>query len=279
MTTDKIMIVGLMVALVPVTDLLANKTSLTKPAEPTASSTLIAKQPGEALESKPLPKPDTVAREVKPLKPEGAIPTNTAVSSEKVILKIDLPKFFPGGTPGDIRSANLEPPLGEKGRDPIKVPTGTIIISKGCKVTSSDPEPIIGELGFVTDGDKEHAAETYVELSPGLQWVQIDLGKEKQLFGACLWHFHGDARVYRDVVCQVSNDPDFIDGVQTVFNNDHDNSSKLGPGRDKEYIETFHGRPFAIPGVKGRYVRLYSQGNTSNGMNHYTEFEIYGKDL
>ncbi|MBR4171661.1 MAG: hypothetical protein IKR48_08430, partial [Kiritimatiellae bacterium] len=63
----------------------------------------------------------------------------------------------------------------------------------------------------------------------------------------------------------------------TVFNNDHDNSAKLGKGKDKEYIETSEGRPFAINGVKARYVRFYSNGNTSNEKNHYTEVDIYGK--
>ena len=70
---------------------------------------------------------------------------------------------------------------------------------------------------------------------------------------------------------------DFIDGVVTVFNNDHDNTSKLGEGKEKEYVEDYMGRPFAINGVKGRYVRFYSKGNTSNEMNHYTEVEVYGK--
>ena len=30
-------------------------------------------------------------------------------------------------------------------------------------------------------------------------------------------------------------------------------------------------------GVKARYVRLYSKGNTTNKMNHYIEVEIFGK--
>ena len=75
---------------------------------------------------------------------------------------------------------------------------------------------------------------------------------------------------------QVSDDKDFISGVTTVFNNDHDNSAGLGAGRDKEYIETFDGKLFDPKGVKARYVRLYSSGNTSNDMNHYVEVEVYG---
>jgi hypothetical protein len=65
--------------------------------------------------------------------------------------------------------------------------------------------------------------------------------------------------------------------VRTVFNNDNDNSSGLGIGKDKEYIETFQGRPFIVKGIKARYVRLYSNGSTSSEMNHYVEVEVYGK--
>jgi len=201
-----------------------------------------------------------------------------AQDAAKVTLKIDLPKPQFTGTPKDIRSPNLEPARGDTPRPPIEVPAGCDkVISRGCKVTASDPEPIIGELAFITDGDKEHDAATYVELGPGTQWVQVDLGQEKEICAACVWHYHGEARVYRDVVCQISNDRDFIHGVVTVFNNDHDNTSKLGEGKEKEYIETREGRPFAVNDVKGRYVRFYSKGNTSNEMNHYTEVEVYGK--
>ena len=65
-------------------------------------------------------------------------------------------------------------------------------------------------------------------------------------------------------------------GVTTIFNNDHDNTSGLGIGKDKEYIETNEGRLMDPRGVKARYVRLYSNGNTSNDMNHYVEVEVYG---
>ncbi len=200
-----------------------------------------------------------------------------AADAAKVTLKIELPKPQFTGTPKDIRSPNLERPRRGKPRAPLSVPAGTKVVSLDCKVTSSDMEPIIGELDYITDGDKEHDAATYVEIGPGVQWVQVDLGAAKEIYAACVWHYHGEARVYRDVICQVSNDPDFIDGVVTVFNNDHDDSAKLGKGKEKEYVETHFGRPFAVKGVKGQYVRFYSRGNTSNEMNHYTEIEIYGK--
>jgi hypothetical protein len=196
----------------------------------------------------------------------------------KIRLAIVLPRPQFVGTPASHRSPNLEPPRGGKPRPAIEVPAGADqVLSRDCKVTSSDPEPIIGELAFISDGDKEHDAGTYVEIGPGTQWVQLDLGAGKDIYAVCVWHYHGEPRVYRDVVCQISSDPDFIDGVVTVFNNDHDNSSELGAGKAFEYIETCEGRPIAVNGVKGRYVRLFSKGNTSNEMNHYTEVEVYGR--
>ena len=226
------------------------------------------------------PPPVLVSVATNPSSPAPALPVTTDTTRknrERLTIKLPGPVFI--GTPPDVRRANLEPSREGKLRDPLDVPKGTRLLSLGCKVTSSDPSPLIGELANITDGDKEHDSTTCVELGINTQWVQLDLGTEKEIYAACVWHCHGEARVYNDVICQISNDPDFIDRVETVFNNDHDDTSKLGIGRDKEYFETNEGRPFAVNGVKGRYVRFYSRGNSSNTGNHYTEIEIYGKDI
>ena len=193
---------------------------------------------------------------------------------EKEVLKLDLPKPMFVGTPRNIRSSNLERITGKK-RAPFYVPKWTALLSLEKAVTGSDMEPIIGEVEFVTDGEKSGEDGYYVEFGPGVQWVQIDLEEAFELHAILVWHFHSQARVYRDVVIQVSDDPDFVSGVKTVFNNDHDNSAGLGIGRDKEYIEVNEGRLINPKGVAARYVRLYSQGNTSNDMNHYVEVEVY----
>ncbi len=194
---------------------------------------------------------------------------------EKLNYKMPKPMFV--GTPKNLKTPNLEPPRGDKPRPPTYVPPGCACLSTKKKVTSSDKEPVIGSLDLITDNDKEGAEGSYVELGPGSQWVQIDLGKTSEIYALVLWHFHSEPRVYRDVVIQVADDADFITNVKTVFNNDHDNSAGLGIGKDLEYIETYDGRPIAVKGVKRRYVRLYSNGNTSNQMNHYTEVEVFGK--
>lgn len=202
-------------------------------------------------------------------------PAAAAQDPGKEVLQIKLPKPMFVGTPKNIRTPNLETVTGRP-RGPFMVPAGTALLSAGKPVAASDKEPVIGEVAFVTDGKKSGEDGYYVEFGPMLQWVQIDLGKSQELTAIVGWHYHSQARVYRDVIVQVSDDKDFISGVTTVFNNDHDNTAGLGAGKDKEYIETFDGKLFDPKGVKARYVRLFSAGNTSNDMNHYVEVEVYG---
>jgi hypothetical protein len=204
-----------------------------------------------------------------------AAPLAAGQQPDKEELKLKLPKPMFIGTPTNLKSANLEVITG-KPRGPFYVPVGTKLLSFKRPVKSSDMQPVIGELDMVTDGEKEGGDGYFIELGPGKQWVQIDLGSSYALHAILAWHYHSQARVYRDVIVQVSDDKDFLRGVTTVFNNDHDNSSGLGIGRDKEYIEVAEGRLFDPKGVKGRYVRLYSNGNTSNDLNHYVEVEVYG---
>lgn len=193
----------------------------------------------------------------------------------KVELKLTLPKPMFVGTPTNIKSPNLEPITG-KSRGPFYVPAGTKLLSVKKTVTSSDMQPVIGELDMLNDGEKSGGDGYFIELGPGKQWVQIDLGAPYSLHAILAWHYHSQARVYRDVVVQVSDDKSFAKNVTTVFNNDHDNSSKLGAGKDKEYIEVAEGRLFDPKGARGRYVRLSSNGNTTNDLNHYVEVEVYG---
>jgi hypothetical protein len=200
----------------------------------------------------------------------------TISAADKVPLKIELPRPVFIGTPKPIKGF---PHLEKKAVDhgDILVPEGTTNIAKGKKVTSSDDFPIIGDLEFITDGDKDGEEGYFVELAPKKQWVQIDLAKASEIYGLLIWHFHSQARAYDDVVIQVSDDPDFVDGVKTIFNNDHDNSSGFGVGEEKAYVETYKGKYIDAKGAKGRYVRLWSAGNSTNSMNHYIEVEIFGK--
>jgi len=200
----------------------------------------------------------------------------SAIAQNQVVLKTQLPPPLFVGTPVPLHVTNLEPPT--RGRRPdFYVPAGTINLAKNKKVTASDNNPNVGTLDMIDDGDKDGNEGSWVELGPGKQWVQIDLAKKVSISAILIWHFHSQPRVYREIVAQVSDDPTFKSGVVSIFNNDLSNELGLGAGKDLNYIETYQGKLIDAKGVKGRYVRLYSNGNTANKLNHYIEVEVWGK--
>jgi F5/8 type C domain len=200
----------------------------------------------------------------------------TAWAEDKVPLKTELPKPMFVGTPVPAKIPNLEPPRQGK-RPDFMVPEGTTNVARGKKVTASDNEPVIGTLDLITDGDKDGDEGAWVELGPGKQWVQIDLGQSVNIYAVLVWHYHSQARVYHSVVVQISDDPKFEKDVTTVLNNDYTNALGFGAGKDYAYVESYEGKLIDAKGVKGRYVRLHSNGNTSNKLNHYIEVEVFGK--
>lgn len=192
-------------------------------------------------------------------------------------IKIDLPEPMFVGTPTNLSVPHLEKPLG-KPRPPFLAPKGTENVALGKSITSTDEFPIIGELEMITDGENDADDGYFVELGPFTQNVTIDLEKEYNIYAVVVWHFHKQPRVYFDVVVQTADDADFTKNVHTIFNNDIDNSSGLGKGKDMHYVETAEGKLIDAKGVKGRFVRLYSKGNNSNDLNHYVEVSVYGKE-
>ncbi len=198
-----------------------------------------------------------------------------AQAADQVPLPLELPKPLFVGTPRPVQLPNLEKPRAGK-RPDLMVPAGTELLSRDKPVTGSDDFPVIGELSFVTDGDKEGSDGTFVELGPRTQWVQIDLEQPAAIAAIAVWHFHAQARVYHDVIVQVADDEAFTKNVRTLYNNDHDNSSNLGAGKDFAYVETNEGRLIEGKGEVARFVRLYSNGNTTDELNHYVEVEVFG---
>ena len=200
-----------------------------------------------------------------------------STDSGLVPVPIELPRPMFVGTPQNIQGVTrLAKPLG-KPRPPFLAPPGTENVAFGKSVASSDEEPIIGEIEYITDGDKSAADGSYVEFGPFLQNVTIDLGAEYNIYAILTWHYHKQARVYFDVVVQLANDPDFITDVTIIFNNDIDNSAGLGLGPDFHYVETHEGKLIDARGTRARYVRLYSNGSNANDLNHYIEVEVFGK--
>ena len=195
--------------------------------------------------------------------------------TELVPLDLKLPKAMFIGTPQNMQVPNLEKPLG-KPRPVFLAPAGTKNVALNKSISCTDDEPIIGEIEMITDGDKEAGDGSFVELGPFTQHATVDLEAKYTMYAIVVWHFHKQPRVYFDVIVQVSDDPDFITGVQTVYNNDLDNSSGQGVGQDMHYVETSEGRLIDTKGVEGRYIRCYSNGNTNNDLNHYIEIEVHG---
>ena len=196
---------------------------------------------------------------------------------DKVPLPIKLPKAVFAGTAANVKAGPNVEKISEKKRENPMVPRGTVNLALHKKVTSSSA-PFSGTLDQITDGDKEAKEDTAVELKPRVQWVQIDLGASSPLSYVAIWHFHLEPIIFHCVVVQVSNDPNFVEGITTIFNNDVENLAGLGIGKDKEYFETNEGKLVDAKGAKARYVRLYSKGSTyRDSLNRYTEVEVYGQ--
>lgn len=228
---------------------------------------------GSCTKKEPAPSGETA----EPTQAQSAAPAEKAAGGGMVAIPLVLPKPMFVGTPTNIEGVtHLEKPRG-KARDPFLAPAGITNVALNKPVTSSVEEPILGELAWVTDGDKEASDGSLIELDPFTQHVTIDLEGDFEIFAIVVWHYHKQSRVYFDVVVQVANDPDFIEGVQTVFNNDIDNSSGLGVGEDMHYVETNEGKLIDAKGVKGRYVRCYSMGSNASDVNHYLEVEVFGR--
>jgi hypothetical protein len=189
-------------------------------------------------------------------------------------LTTEIPPEVIEGTPMPIDVPNLLP--APKQAPTFNVPEGTVLLSRGKPVTASDDFPVLGEIAQITDGEKEGGEGYFVELMGGRQWVQIDLGQTSNIAAVWVWHFHSQLRAYHDVIVQVSDDPAFEKDVTTIFNNDYDNSSVLGKGSDRPYVDSRFGLLVDGRSAKGRYVRLWSKGNTSGDANHYIEVEVFG---
>jgi hypothetical protein len=197
-----------------------------------------------------------------------------AVELEPLVLELPAPAFK--GTPKDLKVDPSVEPLSDKPRPAMMVPRGLSNLAKG-KPVSASTGTASSSLKKVVDGDKEAYDTSAFLMKKGPQWVQIDMGETAEIFAVVIWHAHDVVKVYRDVIVQVSDDPDFKEGVTTLYNNDRDNSSGLGAGSDREYFETAEGRLIDARGVKGRYLRSHTNGSTDSVLNERVEIEVYGR--
>jgi hypothetical protein len=202
-----------------------------------------------------------------------------AAAEDLVPLPLVLPPPAMKGTPQTLPTNTTALPLTSDPRPPFLAPKGVVNVALGKPVTASDTNLINGDLKQITDGKKESFDENVVTLRKGVRWVQIDLQGEYKLYAIVLWHEFAVPIVYRDVIVQLSDDPEFKTGAQTIFNNDQLNAAGLGVGTDREYFEnplTGAGKLIDAKGIQARYVRCYSKGSTDSALNSYIEVEAYG---
>jgi hypothetical protein len=195
-----------------------------------------------------------------------------AATKEALVLEFPAPTLK--GTPEQLpEGPNIEP-NSDKPRPAFLAPKGVKNVALGKTVTTS-VKPFTGELDQLTDGKKEAFDYDTVEMKKGTQWIQIDLGAPVAIAAVAIWHDHRYVQLFRDVIIQVADDPEFKTGVTTLYNNDTDNSSGMGIGTDKEYFETRYGRVIDGKNTKGRYVRSYTKGSNQSAINTIQEIEVY----
>ena len=204
----------------------------------------------------------------------SAVPALAEDVKSTVPLAIKLPAHTLKGTPEDLPVGPNVEPLSDKPPIPVQVPKGVVNVAAGKAVSSSVP-PFFGELKQLTDGKREPIDDDAVEMKKGVQWIQVDLGQSFAIHAVAMWHDHRYVQAVRDVIVQVSNDPEFKSGVTTLFNNDVDNSAGQGVGPDREYFELEFGKVVSGKGTPARYVRGYTRGNTLSALNCWQEIEVY----
>lgn len=208
----------------------------------------------------------------------GAAEDAKKASGTLVPLPLVLPAPTIKGTPPDnpAKGPNIEPLDLDKVRPPFLAPAGVLNVALKKKVTLSDPKPISGEASLFTDGSKEANDDDVLELHRGVQWAQVDLETPQQIHAIVIWLDHRYYQIIRDVVVQVADDAAFTKNVRTLFNNDLDNSTGLGAGKDKEYWETKEGRLIDAKGAGARFVRCTTRGGSESSVNGFTEIEVWG---
>ena len=196
---------------------------------------------------------------------------------DMIALPVVLPEAIESGTPIQIPDLpNLDKDSSNE-RPMFYVPKGTTNVALNKTVTCPDEDIDAEELEKVVDGDMSGADGSWVELGLFDQQLTIDLGSEYEIYAILLWHYFKEERVYLDVVVQTADDADFVTNVNTLFNSDIENVHKQGAGTDKYYIEKPKGKLIDAKGIKGRYVRLFSNTNSVNDLNHYVEVAVFGK--
>ncbi|HTL53475.1 MAG TPA: malectin domain-containing carbohydrate-binding protein, partial [Planctomycetota bacterium] len=157
----------------------------------------------------------------------------------------------------------------------LTTPETKIIVAPGTTSSLSTP----GMSSRLFDGDLAGGLFSITNSDPKSAscWLVIDLGADCSVDGIKVYNFFTADRTYGQQVWQVCPYDDFLRSVVTVYNSDTANLHGQGPGADPNEKATKDGtRAFFSP-VRGRYVRIWMNGNNDNHDNHIIEIEVDGQ--
>jgi hypothetical protein len=233
------------------------------------------------------PPPTTNKASTKPsTKPATSKPASTAPASIPagmmaldLGLTVDAVTRATPGNPEGVKPPHLRE---EVKREDFIVPEGLENLALYKEVTAGVDEPNLGDLDQVTDGIKKSGDFDFVEMGEGAHWIRIDLAEVRTVYAIAIWHFYKNATIYNDVIVQVADDPDFTKNVRTLFNNDHDNSAKLGKGADGAFYTRWWGELVDARGPDGkgtraRYVRIHTSEGMEGEWVRFVEVDVYGR--
>ncbi len=177
-------------------------------------------------------------------------------------------------------------------RDAFWVNKGVVNVAKGKLVTAN--KVVFGEITTVTDGDINCVATDFVfkltgedaegeeeDVTPA---VTVDLGKDYEVEGICVWHNYKRPIIFENIVVQISTDKNFPeDKTTTIFNNDYEDMIGFGEGKNKLFPASVWGELIRVgkegSGQKARYVRVYTEGvlNDFSSMPAFLEVGVYAR--
>ena len=207
-----------------------------------------------------------------------------AAGSASGLVALDLgltPDAVTRATPGNPRGVKPPHLREEVKREPFMVPKGVANVALYQPVTCSEKRLFAGDLDQLTDDIKQSGKFDFVELDTGLHWVQIDLGQVRAIHAVAIWHYYKNPTIYQDVIVQVADDQAFRQNVRTLFNNDHDNSAKMGKGKDTAFYTRWWGELVDARGQDGaptraRHVRVYTAAGMEGEPVRFVEIDVYG---
>jgi len=156
----------------------------------------------------------------------------------------------------DVRGTTVEQAFSVEVVTPIETFDSNLALNKSLdsnndiSFQNSSSSPVNGNVD----------TNNYTSYGSGEAWLSVDLGAIYNINQIHVWFYWSDGRTYHDKRVQYS-----VDGIEWV--------SVYDDTVDPVYAETADGKEFVFTKDAARYVRVVTNGSTSNGGNHVIEIE------